>query len=107
MKGRCQMTIFNEDYFHLRVDDDIELTVFLVENEDSDLDGQYVVALPKQHESFFDTDLNYLAEAIITKSKTILAVDAVRIQNALAEEIDHVGKVNYDSDKGLLTVQEV
>lgn len=73
-----------------------EVSVIFVDDKDSDYDQQYVVSVVNFGECFFDTDLNFIAEAIMKKSKKLRALDAKNIQNAIAGRFDWVKSVEFD-----------
>ena len=70
-----------------------EILVMSIFNKDSYYDYQFVVSLVNFGECFFDSDLNFIAEAIYQKSNIFSITDACNIQNGIAEVIPHVSKV--------------
>ena len=73
-----------------------DMLVSRVDNKDSDYDSQYCVSLINFGECFFDTDLSFIAEAIVKSSKVLSPVDAVNIQNAIAKQVYGVEFVEFD-----------
>lgn len=73
-----------------------EISVMSIFNEDSDYDHQFVVSLVNFGECFFESDLNFIAEAIEDKSNVFSITDACNIQNGIAEVIPHVSKVKTE-----------
>lgn len=73
-----------------------EISVVFVNNPKSDYDYQYVVSLIDYGECFFDSDLNFIAEVILRKSRLLTATDAINIQNAIAEHLEGIRRVKFD-----------
>jgi hypothetical protein len=75
-----------------------EINVSFITNKKSDYDYQYVVSLVNFGECFFETDLNFIAEAIMrTRGTTFSISDACNIQNGIAEALPDMAKrVNYN-----------
>lgn len=85
---------------HIVFDEDntrYEISVMFINNPKSDYDYQYVVSLVNFGECFFESDLNFIAEAIYKKSKIFSITDAINIQNGIAEEFDNVRKVKTEN----------
>lgn len=73
-----------------------EISVVFVDDKNSDYDQQYVVSLVNFGECFFDSDLNFIGEAILRSSKLFGGIDARNIQNAIAGRLDWVKRVDFD-----------
>jgi hypothetical protein len=73
-----------------------EINVSFIQNKDSDYDYQYVVSLVNFGECFFETDLNFIGEAILRSSRQFGGIDAMNIQNAIAEQFPNVKFVEFD-----------
>lgn len=76
-----------------------EIAVMYINNPTSDYHTQYVVSLTNFGECFFESDLDFLAEAIIKKSERLSVVDAVNIQNGIAMYDSETRKVSFDFGK--------
>lgn len=79
-----------------------EIAVMYVDNYKSDYDYQYVVSLVNFGECFFDSDLNFIAQAIMQKTGVFSITDAINIQNGIAKEFEHVQRVKIGSDNNII-----
>jgi hypothetical protein len=71
-----------------------EISVMFIENKKSDYDCQYLVSVVNFGECFFESDLNFIAEAIWDRTNLFSITDACNIQNGIAEAMpDQVCKV--------------
>lgn len=75
-----------------------EINVAYIDNKKSDYDTQYVVSLVNFGECFFESDLNFIGEAIMKSSKIFGGVDAMNIQNAIAKHVTNVDMVEFELD---------
>ena len=74
-----------------------EINVAYIDNKESDYDTQFSVSLVNFGECFFESDLNFIAEAILKTSGTrFSSTDAVNIQNGIAKHFDRVNVVEFD-----------
>jgi len=81
-----------------------EINVSFVLNKDSDFDYHFVVSIVNFGECFFESDLNFIGEAIYRKSKIFSSTDAVNIQNGIAKHIEgvNVREIRYNKDFGVI-----
>jgi hypothetical protein len=73
-----------------------EIHVAQIDNPSSNYDTQYLVSLINFGECFFESDLSFIAEVILRKSSIFSSVDAVNIQDAIADHIEGVRRVKFD-----------
>lgn len=73
-----------------------EIMVSFVNHRESDYDQQFVVTLVNFGECYFDTDLNFIGQIVLDKSKRLGGIDAKNIQNAIAERFEGVNRVEFD-----------
>jgi hypothetical protein len=78
-----------------------EISVMEIRNPNSDYDYQFVVSLVNFGKCFFESNLNFIAEAIFqSKEKYFSSTDCVNIQNGIAQSIRgiDVREVEFDYD---------
>src|SRR5690606_31057073 len=74
-----------------------EILISGVNNQESEYDQQFVVSLINFDECYFDSDLRFIGDIILDKSKRLGGIDAQNIQNAIAERFPNVAnKVKFD-----------
>lgn len=73
-----------------------EISVSLINNKDSNFNCQYLVSLVNYGECFFESDLNFIGEAIIRSSNIFGGIDAMNIQNAIADKLSFVKPVVFN-----------
>ena len=75
-----------------------EISVMEIRNPKSDYDYQFVVSLVNFGKCFFESNLNFIAEAVYHKNDLFAPIDCVNIQNAIAQHIRgiEVREVEFD-----------
>jgi hypothetical protein len=84
-----------------------EINVSYILKKESDYDYQYVVSLVNFGECFFDSDLNFIGEVVLRTSRVFGGIDAMNIQNAIAEVFNNVNFVEFDHNTRRLVRKEV